>query len=137
MEGQDTVALWRSDKYDPLEWMARLWPSADIGHIKFDPSERGDYYRTGQGGGDGTFLFFYQDMGKVLAPFVEMSTFWKPSLPSEDLSNVRRIEYTLGWVRVATVYGSIFCRGGFSISGEKYRIRVRAKARIIYRGGDT
>ena len=125
--------MWRREKLNPLEWMERLWPDADLSHIKFNPDAEFQYFRAKQGGGDGTLLFFYQDMAELLAPFGNMTTFYKPDQPDGDLSGYGRIEYELGWVRAATVYGSIKlrCSETQTFPGEKYRMRVRVRATLF------
>lgn len=115
---------------NPLEIIEYLWPGAKVNHIIFDPELRkGDYDIIRQLGHDGTFTFYYNLLGDVLINIVNMTSC--TATPPDDWEDVIGIRYTVGRMKVSTVYGPINMKVGV-FPGQKDRIRMPVKCEYIY-----
>lgn len=118
---------------NPMDTIKAWWPNADISHITYDPNFRSkdrEYWRIEQCGHDGTAYFSYEMMSKALLPIINMTTFFKGTAP-EDWSKVKRIEYIIGPMKIATVYGMIELKCG-RYPGMRERVRYPVRCKYIY-----
>lgn len=91
-------------KINPVEWLAKRH-GFSCGHISFDPNVSHQYRVIRQSAHDGTLLFTHELIDRCLIdPVVNAGSCFKPDPPREG---VKRIHYTVGWLKLLSVYGTV------------------------------
>lgn len=119
---------------NPIELIKQWWPEANIAHISYDESMKNsdrDYFRIESCGHDGTLNFTIEMFQKLLVPLVNMQSYHNRNTP-EDWSKIERIEYTIGRIKHATVFGTVALRCG-NYPGQRESVKIPVKCRYIYK----
>ncbi len=104
---------------------------ASGGWIEYDPDLWvGDYNIVRQMEHDGTGIFTRQLYGEVLFPILNRVSYGKNEV--KDPESIKSIRYTIGPMRIATVFGRIEING-LSMFGEKQRIRMAVKCEYEFK----
>ncbi len=109
--------------HNPIELIKSFWPDANTDHIKHDPKlKKGQYKMIRGSGGDGTLEFTLEMMQDSLIHIVNGHSYFKSKKP--DFDKLKRITYTVGNARHATVYGMILlkCSKTHKYPGQRERI---------------
>ncbi len=118
---------------NPIELIEQWWPHADHSHIDYDQSMKfrdSEYYRIGQYAGDGTIAFTIEMLQKLLAPFLNKTTCYKPTFINHD--GIKNILYRIGDIRHSTVYGIVELGCG-KCEGLRERVRIPVICQYIYK----
>lgn len=98
--------------------------------IKYDPDLwKGDYDIVRGSKHDGTGLFTWQLYRETLAPILNRNSISRKGPPEEI---VKSIFYTIGPMRVSTVYGQIEI-SGHKMFGERQRARMSVKCEYEFK----
>ena len=128
------MAHFRRDTINPLAIIEATWPEADVSHITFDPSLReGDFQVIREMQSDGTLIFTHQLLQKALTGVVNGRSY--KTTDNVDWDNLLQIKYTVGEMRVATVYGRVHlnCSKTNKYSGQKERVKMWVKCEYVYK----
>ena len=121
-------------RHNPIELMRSWWPDADLSHITYNPDlHRGQYTIIRQCEGDGTCLFTVQMLQDALYGIATMQSFFKQEPPENGLL-IERVEYEIGSLNHATVFGMIYLRGSKNrkYPGQKERVRMPVNCKFVY-----
>lgn len=122
------------ERHNPVELIKQFWPDANVDHITYDPKmKHGEYNVIRQTTSDGTLLFTQELLQRGLVEIVNMQSHYIPTAP-KDWRKVKAINYTLGKILHATVFGdvSLPCSKNRKYPGQKERIRMPVKVEYIY-----
>ena len=96
-----------------------------ISHIEFDPNVKKDYNIIRQQTHDGTFWFTYDMINKAMLALINKTT--RHIRAGIDWKNVDVLKYTIGWIKISSVYyDEVDLRCG-KCPGEKERLRIPVK----------
>ncbi len=110
---------------DPTDLIKKLGFESVPYWIKYDTDLwKGDYDIVRGSKHDGTGLFTWQMYRKTLEPILNRVSYGKNEAP--DLEYIANIFYTIGPMRVSTVYGTIEING-LKMFGERQRVRMSVK----------
>lgn len=119
-------------RINPLEFINNYYSSAYTNHITYNPnmkSDERDIWMVRQASSDGTLIFTIELLASIVEPLLKMQTFCKTTEP-EDWSEVSHIEYTIGDIRLSTVYGQVQLGIG-EYPGQKERARMPVAVRYV------
>ena len=105
-----------------------------LGHITTDASvgmRNSDFYRCKGSTHDGTLLFTWEIMSRLLAPLVYRESF--PVSRPPDWPRLKEIKYTIGLCRQAVVSGR-FDINGTMMWGQRERMRLPVRVEYVYGG---
>lgn len=105
----------------------RGWPHD---HIKHDQKVEKQYEIIMGHSHDGTMIFVQEIIEKALLRLVNMQTHYKPTTP-KDWSKVTGINYVIGDIKMATVFGRVAIAGG-NFPGQRERLRIPVKCEYVY-----
>ena len=120
------------DRINPMEFIAKSWPNADVSHITFDPAMRAsdrDYWVLREGKHDGTMMFTWETIARAIGALVNRETYFKGKDPA-DWSKVRGIRYRIGMARYLRVHGMVDLPCG-RYPGQVERIRIPVQCEFI------
>ena len=122
------------NRINPLEAIKFFWPNADISHIKHDAKLEDKQYSIVRGSThDGTLTFSNELLCNVLAPIVNKQSYFKATEP-KDWSEVIDVEYVIGDIKQAIVFGNVVTIGDTSgYPGQRERLRLPVVCRYIYK----
>jgi hypothetical protein len=133
MEGE-LMAKFRRNRINPIHAIKGAWPEADVSHISLDPSLReGDFQVIREMQSDGTLIFTYQLLQKALMGIVNGNSYKKTA--DVDWDNLLQIKYTVGEMRMATVYGHVHldCSKTTKYLGQRERVKMWVKCEYVYK----
>tara|TARA_R110000851_G_scaffold314459_1_gene476525 strand:+ start:131 stop:514 length:384 start_codon:yes stop_codon:yes gene_type:complete len=113
----------KKERHNPIDLIKQFWPEADISHITYDPElKKGEYKMIRGSGGDGTLHFTMEMLQDSLIHIVNECSYFKSTEP--DWDKLKRIKYTVGTARHATVFGMIKlrCSSEHKYPGQRERI---------------
>ena len=126
------MANFVKEYHNSIKLMEAWFPDADLSHITYDPDMKGsdrEYWRMESSGGDGTLAFTVDMLRKLLIPLVAKTTCFKPTAPKPGEAN--DIEYTIGKIRHAVVFGQVELRCGGKYPGLRERVRIPVRCRYF------
>lgn len=114
-------------RLNPIELMNNWkWPTS---HVSFDENLKGDYQIIRGTSHDGTAIFEDELLQQTLINLASGTSFFKKDEP--DFTRLKEIRYTVGYLNLATVYGSVDLPAG-NYPGEKQRARIAVKCEYVY-----
>lgn len=117
-------------KLNPIELMKSLgW---EIKHITFNPGLKqgdADIYIGRGSTHDSTMCFTLENLQRCLIPVANNQTYCKKH--TIDFERLKHIEYEIGYVKIATVFGLVNIPAG-RFPGQKERIRMSVKCKYVY-----
>ena len=124
---------WQRDQLDPVAYIRdKGWP---VDHISYDPRMRkGDYSIIRTSAHDGTLLFTYELIEKALLLLAAKASFDK--LREEEFTAQReRVHYTVGPLRLATVFGLVKLPLSETrlYPGQRERVRIPVRMTFVAR----
>ena len=128
------MAGFRKKRINPFNVVKYTWPEADVSHITLDPSLReGDFQVIREMKSDGTLIFTQQLLQEALLNIVNGNSY----KVSEDVDwdNLLQIRYTVGEMRMATVYGLVHlnCSKTTKYRGQRERVKMWVKCEYVYK----
>ncbi len=125
----DSHKMFRYEKINPLAWLAQFRGfRASPRHVTFDPDVKPQYRIIRTCAHDGTLLFMRELIESALVePIMYSCSYYKPEPPPEGA----RIHYTLGWMRLISVYGIVNLPAG-RYPGERQRVIVPVRCEFFY-----
>ena len=122
---------YQKTKFNPLVLINRLGWKCD--HISFNPAlkhSEHDFFRIRGSSHDGTFIFTYEILEMLLSDLANMQSFSLKNPPADDKKLIG-IKYELGWIKLATVFGTVDLPCG-RVPGQRERARVSVKCEYVY-----
>tara|TARA_R110000751_G_scaffold152946_5_gene258118 strand:- start:1313 stop:1708 length:396 start_codon:yes stop_codon:yes gene_type:complete len=131
------MSKFKRERHNPIDLMKQWWPDVDISHITYDPSMKPSerqYWRMGNSASDGTKIFTIEMLQKSLLPLLNGTSTYRPEEP-KDWSTVKGINYTIGNISHAIVYGMIYldCSKTQKYSGQRERVRIPVRCEYVYK----
>lgn len=126
------MAGFKKEIINPVEYLHNIY-GISCAHINFDPKlNRCDaqYQIIREQSSDGTLIFKYKMLEEVLNLLTSMSSYYKPHSPDSSRKLIG-MRYTVGCMRLATVYGSVSLPAG-RFPGERNRVRISVIADFVY-----
>jgi hypothetical protein len=128
------MARFSRNRINPIHAIKGTWPKADVSHITLDPSLReGDFQVIREMQSDGTLVFTHQLLQEALVNIVNGNSYKKTA--DVDWDNLLQIKYTVGEMRMATVYGLVHlnCSKTNKYSGQRERVKMWVKCEYAYK----
>ena len=128
------MARFSKNRINPIHVIKGTWPEANVSHITFDPSLReGDFQVIREMQGDGTLIFTHQLLQKALTGIVNGRSY--KTTDNVDWDNLLQIKYTVGKMRVATVYRLVHlnCSETKKYSGQRESVKMWVKCEYVYK----
>lgn len=116
-------------RWNPIDWLQSR--GVECPHITFDPNVVPEYRIVRGSRHDGTLVFTYETIARVLAPLVEQHSYFRPTYPA-DSSRIVSIRYTVGHLRIATVHGKVEIAGG-CYPGCRERVTLPVRCEYVLR----
>lgn len=126
------MAGFKKDKLNPLDVLNSAFKT-EVGHIEFDPSitmRNKQYHISRQQSHDGTMMFTYEMLRKMMEGLVMQGSYCTRDLPNESRTVVG-IKYKVGFLRMFTVYGLVDINGR-KLPGQRERFRLPVVAEFVY-----
>jgi hypothetical protein len=123
---------WLRERIDPLLLARQIWIDSALAHIHFNPNTVRQYRRSYQHATDGTYMFDLYAIYDLMLPLVARTSFYKPDQPDGDLSGCIDIQYEVGYLSIATVYGTVDLPAGH-YPGQRQRFRLPVHATLVRR----
>ena len=123
------MPMFKKNRINPLHVIKGTWPEADVSHITFNPSLRGGCFQViREMQSDGTLLFTHQLLQEALINIVNGQS--HKASDNVDWVNLLQVKYTVGEIRMATVYGKVLLKKFF---GQRERVKMWVKCEYVYK----
>ncbi len=122
------------ERHNPIKLIKQFWPEANVDHVTSDTEmHQGDYDIVRGSTHDGTLLFTWENLQKVLLPIANMTTARKGDEP-DTTRQLNAINYRVGPLRVARIFGrfKLPCSETHKYPAQKERMRMSVKVEFVY-----